>query len=439
MGIDSKHPHYNDALPQWERVRDCFKGGDSIKDRGTDYLPQLSGQDDTDYDSYKMRADYFGGVERTVSGLVGAVMRIDPIVDASEKLKAYFDDVTNSGVSLNDLISNMLSEQLLMNRQGLFVDWNSEESRPYLVGYKTEQIINWLDDAIILEETYREEGKTKYDSEFKTQYRELTFDDSKYVVNVWRKVKNEWEIIEDQSSVPDIKGEAITKIPFIGIGEDGFNLTPGLPSMLSLSDVSLSMYRNSADLEHGRHLVALPTPYVTGVDDTTELNIGPGTAWLLPPGSTAGYLEFSGNGLRALETAIDSKRSQMASLGAQFLQSQKAGVESGESIRLRQNAEASTLVRSVKLVERAIENALQSMAEWMGDSQAVSVNLNVDFVDSQMSPQDIQALMMAWQSGGISHDTLLWNLKRGEILNPDTSVEDEKANIDMDIPDLTNE
>jgi len=40
--------------------------------------------------------------------------------------------------------------------------------------------------------------------------------------------------------------------------------------------------------------------------------------------------------------------------------------------------------------------------------------------------------MGAWQSGGISHETFLWNMKRGEILPPDTSIEDEKSLIDVD-------
>jgi hypothetical protein len=129
---------------------------------------------------------------------------------------------------------------------------------------------------------------------------------------------------------------------------------------------------------------------------------------------------------------MEEKRSMMASLGAQLLQSQKAGVESADSVRLRQNAEASTLISVVKTVERAIQSSLQTMAEWEGLTEEVKVVLNTDFVDTKINAQDMTSLMGAWQSGAISHDTFLFNMKKGEILPPDTTIEDEKSRIDAD-------
>ena len=120
-------------------------------------MPRLGGQSNDEYDSYKLRAVYYNGIERTVRGLVGAVMRVDPIIEVPKKIEALLGDITNTGVSLNDFISYMLSEQLLMGRQGILVDRDNE--RPYLTGYSTEQITNWLDDRIILEENYRRISK----------------------------------------------------------------------------------------------------------------------------------------------------------------------------------------------------------------------------------------------------------------------------------------
>jgi hypothetical protein len=190
-------------------------------------------------------------------------------------------------------------------------------------------------------------------------------------------------------------------------------------------------------LEHGRHFTALPTPYVTGIDLDSELTIGSGTAWILPDASSkAGYLEFTGQGLKALEVAMEEKRTMMASLGAQLLQSQKAGIESADSVRLRQNAEASTLISTVKTVERAITQAVQVMAGWEGLSDEVTITLNTDFVDTKIEPQAMTSLMGAWQSGAISHDTFLFNMKRGEVLPPDVSIEEEKSLIDVQAGDF---
>ena len=429
MGIESKHPYYVEASDQWSRIRDSFDGSDAIKSKGVDYLPKLSGQDKAQYDAYKLRAVYYNGIERTVKGLVGAVMRVDPIVEVSPKMEEWLNDITGTGISLNDFISYMLSEQLLTGRQGVLVDRNEE--RPYLTGYKTEQVTNWLEDTIVLQETYRKvDPKDPYKSEYDIQYRELTKDDGKYVVRIWRKDKGGWKVVDEL--FPTMRGDGLDGIPFVAMSGDGFNLEPSMSSLLSLADMGLSLYRTSADLEHGRHFTALPTPYVTGIDIDSELTIGSGTAWILPDSSSkAGYLEFSGQGLQALEQAMEEKRSFMASLGAQLLQSQKSGVEAADTVRLRQNAEASTLVSTVKTVERAITAALEVMAQWDGITGDISVKLNTDFVDTKINPQDMTSLMGAWQSGAISHDTFLFNMKRGEILEPDVSIEDEKSRIEV--------
>jgi hypothetical protein len=434
MGIESKHPYYMEATHQWSRIRDSFEGSDAVKDKGINYLPKLSGQDRGQYEAYRLRAVYYNGIERTVSGLIGAVMRVDPIIEAPEKLQGLFRDITGTGVSINDFISMMLSEQLLMGRQGILVD--RSEDRPYLTGYTTEQITNWLDDTIVIQETYKKvDPKDKYKSEYAIQYRELTLDDEgKYVVRVWRDHSG-WAVHEE--FYPTTRGDALDGIPFVAISGDGLNLEPGKPPLLALVDMSLSLYRTSADLEHGRHFTALPTPYVTGIDIDSELTIGSGSAWVLPnEQSKVGYLEFSGQGLRALEVAMDEKRSMMASLGAQLLQSQKAGIEASDTVRLRQNAEASTLISTVKSVETSIQTALQVMAEWEGIQGDITVKLNTDFVDTKIGAQDMTSLMGAWQSGAISHETFLYNMKRGEILEPGVNIEDEKDRIDMQAGEL---
>ena len=171
---------------------------------------------------------------------------------------------------------------------------------------------------------------------------------------------------------------------------------------------------------------------MTGIDGDSELRIGSGSAWILPDSSSkAGYLEFTGQGLQALEKAVEEKRGIMASLGASLLQTQKSGVESAESIRLRQNSEASVLVGAVLSVQEGIAKALSLMAEWEGVSGDIEVELNTDFVDTKISSEDLTALMSAWQSGAISHETFLYNMKKGEVIPSNVTLEDEKDRIDL--------
>lgn len=432
MGIESKHPLYQDTENKWTRVRDSFLGSDAVKVKGEVYLPKLSSQDKDQYASYVMRAMYVNAIKNTVQGLVGAVMRIDPIINAPDRILELADDITGTGVTLNDFISNMLSEQLLMGRQGVLIDRTTE--RAYLSGYTTEQMTNWMEDVIVLKESYvSHDINDPYDMDYEVQYRELMIDeDGKYLVRIWREHEG-WSIWNE--IYPTKVGQSLDMIPFVALSGNELNLNPTQPPLMSLVDTNLSMYRTSADLEHGRHFTALPTPYVTGIDGDSELRIGSGTAWILPDSSSkAGYLEFTGQGLQALEKAIDEKRGIMASLGASLLQTQKTGVESADAVRLRQNSEASVLVGAVLSVQEGIAKALSIMAEWEGLSGDIEVSLNTDFTDTKINAQDLTALMGAWQSGGISHETFLHNMKKGEVIPDDVSVEDEKSRIDMQNP-----
>jgi len=306
--------------------------------------------------------------------------------------------------------------------------------RAYLSGYTTEQMTNWMNDVIVLKETYlMQDLNDDYSQSYEVQYRELLIDeDGKFLVRLWRDNEG-WSI--SQEIYPTRVGQALDMIPFVAISGNELNMNPTQPPLMSLVDTNLSMYRTSADLEHGRHFTALPTPYVTGIDGDSELRIGSGSAWILPDSSSrAGYLEFTGQGLQALEKAVEEKRSIMAGLGASLLQTQKNGVESAESLRLRQNSEASVLVGAVLSVQEGIAKALSIMAEWEGVSGDIEVELNTDFVDTKILPEELTALMGAWQSGAISHETFLHNMKKGEILPVEVTVEDEKDRIDLQNP-----
>ena len=73
------------------------------------------------------------------------------------------------------------------------------------------------------------------------------------------------------------------------------------------------------------------------------------------------------------------------------------------------------------------------MARWEGlDENEVHLELNMDFVDVRIPHQEIISLVQAYQMGGISMDTLLHNLKQGEVIPDDVSIQDERDKIEMD-------
>jgi hypothetical protein len=200
--------------------------------------------------------------------------------------------------------------------------------------------------------------------------------------------------------------------------------------------VNLDHYRLDADYKHGLHFTALPTAWVSGFDKSATLRIGSSTAWVSEtPGATAGYLEFTGQGLTSFERAMDRDERLMAVLGSRLLQDQKKVGETAEAIRLRQSGEDSALSVIATSVSESLTQVLRWVYWWnstellpYGLSKAeVTVKLNTDFGIAGMSSQDLQAVVGAWQSGAISRDTMFELFRSGEILPDGRTNEDEKT------------
>ena len=151
-------------------------------------------------------------------------------------------------------------------------------------------------------------------------------------------------------------------------------------------------------------------------------------------------LEFQGTGIAAIKAAMDDKVSQMASLGARMVNSGKGRNETTDTAKLRTRDELSLLASTVAMVEAALTKLLRIAAEWTqpGTADQVVLRLHRDFVSAQMDATLLTALVKAWQSGALSHDSLLMNLKRGELIDPNRSLEEEQDLIETESPGIQN-
>ena len=81
------------------------------------------------------------------------------------------------------------------------------------------------------------------------------------------------------------RGEPLSFIPFVFLGTTHSSPQLSEPPLLDLADINLAHWRNSCDHEQGLHIVAAPTPFVSGMNrgdgDTSQVSIGPSTVWML--------------------------------------------------------------------------------------------------------------------------------------------------------------
>ena len=434
MPVNSTHPSYDAAIDKWQRCRDAYEGEDAVKGRGKGYLPMPGGMEPDQFKNYVTRALYYEAVGRTVDGFVGAIVRKPPTINVPEALIPLIEDVTGDGLDIIEFTKLCCAETMLVGRCGLLVDFDDDTQRPYIRLFQAEAIRNWSDNSIVLfEKVYEADAKDAFKTKAIDQYRQLSVEDGRYTVHLWRKKDadlhgSEWLPYEE--TTPTNRGRSLDAIPFFWLSNYGGTSRIDKPPLLGLVNVALSHYRNSADLEHGRHFTGLPTLYVTGQSPEDGVAIGPTSVILCPDAnSKVGYAEFSGQGLKSLEVALETKEQKMAALGAAVFTDQRSSVETAETARIRNSGETSLLMAVVSAVEKTLEQAFACAASWWSVTGEIDIDLNRDFIDSKLDPQMMTALTAAYQAGTISLDTYLYNIQKAEMLPPNRTIDEEKEAI----------
>lgn len=439
MPITDPHPEHLAASSLWARMRDCAAGEDAVKARRQEYLPRPGGQSERAYRAYLARAVWYGATERTLNGLAGAIFRHPPVVEAPDALARQLDTIAADGGPFEVLAQSVTREALLTGRAGLLADRAADANgNPYLALYPSESILNW-ESALLHGRQRLTRLVLREDME---RCRELLLDTTgQYRVRLWRRKSRQagtYEIAQEHR--PTRAGQPLDFIPFTFVGARGLSPAVEKPPLADLAGMNLAHYRNSADYEQSLFLTGQPTPWIAGRLEARErpTSIGSGTIWHLPEGCSVGMLEFTGAGLAALRQAMLDKEARMVQLGARLLEAPKRTAETAEAVRLRGEAEASSLSILAGTVGRGLTRALRHIAWWQGlEPEAVTVRLNRDFVEARLTAPDILALVESWQKGAISRRTLYDNLRDGEVLPPDRDFDEEQRLIETDQPEAT--
>lgn len=491
-----QHPEYVKRAPQWRKIRDALAGEDQIKQAGQTYLPMLGSQkedgDREQYADYLCRASWYGASKRTQQGLVGACTRKGVAMDGvpDEHVATLQDQAGQSYEGLGQISADLLRELVSIGRVGLLVDADQDDGElPYIATIAAEQIVWWRREALdgrltltmaVLAEDYELEKPNDPfgdQAEKRPQWRCLRLGvpddqtiemapagafegagiDPVYWQEIWRqpdgadgKPQQGQSLVRVSVMVPRKTGGRLWReIPF-----DIVNATGGIttateePQMLDLVNVQLAHYRGSADLEWGRHMCAIPQPWVAGFEMVDEANqpvkyvVGARGAWAAREvDAKVGYLEFTGAGLGHLAEGQKEKETHMAVLGARMLEERANGVEAMGTVALRQAGERSVLSTIAGHASEALTRAVQRWLSWTSPAfetdaaqKTVSVTVQADVDTKGVDAATLTALTLALQQGSISWDTFAYQLARGEMLPEGVTAEEEAKRIQAGAP-----
>ncbi len=458
MPVTDLHPAYVERMLEWQMINDCLGGRRAMIRAGQTYVPKLTGhKSDEEYMGYLNRGSWYGALAKTAAAFIGQIYRREPIVTLTTRLAPREKNVTNTGDSINTFTKGATFDVLTKGRYGLLVDLeeydpaNPKVPIPFMAGYNAESIRNWRHrivdgvrvlDQVILQEFTDQPALDGFGSVYRPRFRILELDAEGFYTVRFLAPNRDGAWVQVGNTVRPlirIGGKPIKEIPFYFMGPRNQRAEPDQPPMLAMAEANVDHWRFSVDVNAGLHKTAFPVPWIQGVDadDQHKFVISESIIWLLPAGASAEYLEFHGDGLGALERAVDRTDRYMSKLGAQMLEDKKKVTETAEALNVRSSGETASLSDISISCSEAFTKAVRMMARLVDeDPDKCQITLNTDFEAGGMSSQDLLGLVTAKREGLMTMEDYAWNLQRGELVRPGQSLEELVGNLDKEKPML---
>lgn len=460
-GVRTLHPDYERLAPYWKDCRNVASGQRAMHTAGSQYIERLEEESDNAFTARLKRSNFFNGTWRTIAGLKGMAFRVDPTKELPAAVEGLAKDITLSGVSLNALASNIVEEVLEVGRVGVLVDHPPRENvsgltvadserlglRPTMQFYPTESIRNWRfvrrANAWVLGMVTLGEKEPVGDDEFghdtEDRYRVLDLDEAgHHRVRVFR-VKDDRDELVEGPFYPLLNNTPLDHVPFFIIGATGTGDAIDEPPLIDLVDANIALYQVNSDRRHGLHFTGMPTAVVSGYTPQTEgekLYVGSTSAWIFPdPNASASFLEFEGKGLSESRDMSADLKQEMAMLGARMLADEsRKGVETLGGTQIKHQGENSMLGEIVGHISAGLEQALALFSRWAGHDAEVVYQINRKFLPVPMGPQEVTALVSAWQSGALSNEELFAKFQEGEVIDSTKTFEEHQGQVDAQGP-----
>ena len=462
MPVSTKHKQYEDAQPQWEKVRDALKGESHIKSLGDKYLPKTSGMRVIEesktvsattakqlYDAYKMRADYPEWPRETRRTAIGLVSKLNPVItDLPKSLEYLQTNATCDGFGLDQLWLRNADELYSVGRAVLVVDVDSS-GKPYFATYSAESFINWSTEvvdgrrdlvlAVFEENVIDPNSDDRFSHDTVKQYRVYELIGGKCRVAVYdadEKLVPETEVwLKGRGGVP------LTYIPVVVGGALVNSININESPLLGVAQAAAKAYMTSADYHQELHLTAHAQPVVTGMSTIykdgkeikPEINyIGPQAVITLPVGGDFKFAEITGNGIEAKRQAILDKKNAAAEIGAKTIDI--GGVESGDARNARQSDQQASLQSVVTNSALMIQQGARYAADIAGVPEATAnkilFTVDAEFNQTIADPQLLTALNNAVNAETLPLEAMHSYAVKTKMIDPETTIDDYRGMIE---------
>ena len=453
--VSYHRPELLALMPQLEQAYDCWTllnadGRGAAKEK---YLHREPAEPQSAYASRLDRATYAPIYRDSIKSYAGLLSRFQ-LIDAPKSLQNNSDNVDLQGSSIQSFMNHV--DELALRDGGTFVmvdmmpesssdnffDQMNDGRSPYFISVKRGDVINWNVSYERGRETVNQvtvrmlrsmpDPEGQFGSRVEPVYYVLTpglvemYVLRKEAASRWANVK----VDEIRTTLPIV--------PIVWYGATTTRFAQGDMPMAGLADLSIQHYQMRSDLAELLHKCAMPVPVRKGAPigpdgQPAPLVLGPNTAVdLSAEGGDFKFAEPSGMSIQRHQAEITHVEELMDRSSLNFLYGANVKTATEASLRASQ---VSSSVQSLVRNKTAAFGVLMRLWAWFSGEQSQITSesglaMNDSLITKPVEASEIAQLVNLYSQELLSRRTVLDELQRGGVIDPDLVVEDEIRRIE---------
>ena len=456
--ISTPNLDYNDMCEAWD-INDALMGGTlEMRRQGETYLPRWPNEDKESYKQRLSVATLLPAYEESIKQNIGRIFAEPTVLSAStpDTIKTLAENIDMEGDRLDVWAQQFFSIAFQYGLAHALVDYPKTDpttvktradeqqsgARPYVTMLNPRQIIGWQSTVqggkVVLTDLRIKEvvvidgddfGQTKVE-----QIRHIM----PGAVEIYQPEQSSdgaktWTMVDSwKTSRQDI--------PLVTLYTKRTGFMRGAPPLLNLAHLNIKHWQSQSEQDNILHVARVPLLSVFGLDDDSELTIGASCATKFTDRSVQGleYTEHTGAAIGSGKTALDDLENQMRQAGAKLTRAENTSTKSVDQTHSEHMQENSPLYTMANSLEDALDNILQIMAEWLGESDGGTVDVRTELdVSTQTYDAPSALAVQTLQQGGIIRKIdAVRTLQALKFIDPDADpneVVDELNNLPVTI------
>lgn len=417
------------------------------------YLAKEPAEPRSAYQARLDRATYTPIYRDSIRSYAGLLNRFQ-LIDPPQSLEEAEQNVDLQGESIQSfwnrcdekvlrdggafVMVDMTAESAELN----FLDEQNDGRRPYLILIERANVINWASEYIngrekIIHATIRQfrqvVSPTGYGVEIEPIYHVLR--PNKVETYRLRKEGRSWIQVKEREV-----STSIPVVPIVWYGATDPHFAQGDLPLNGLAELSIQHFQMRSDLQELLHKCAMPVPVRTGArigadGNPVPLVLGPNTAVDLDAeGGKFEFAEPSGKSLERHQAEIVHLEELMDRSSLNFLYG--ANIKTATEASLRASQVASHLSALVRNKSSAFNTVMKLWAAYSGELESLTLEsgiaINDSLINRPLGASEIAQLVNLYSQGLISKRTVIDELQRGGVLDPELKVDEEISRTEED-------